>query len=228
MNAPAAAAQFDGMFQVKHLMVDEILDRVLRHARVVENLADDDSIVSGIIVAERIARVHAAPRHLRTREQAIEEARVEVVKDGVEVIAVSLGADDLLAAAHLANEMRLAGEIVAGNVSAIARGVLGFNGLAVDLRDEDVKDGVQDTFGRAFQQIGNAQLEDIVTEANGVVDVRERIKPYLELRHGGTGTQFPVGVLEKFVKILSHGDKNRSLAAPGMARGSGSSGASSD
>src|SRR5512146_2717326 len=99
------------MFQVQHLVIDEVFDGVFRDARMIENLADDDRVVRGVVVAEEIARVHTAPRHLRAREQAVEESQVEVVKDGFEVVGMSLGAYDAFAAAHLPYEMRFAREI---------------------------------------------------------------------------------------------------------------------
>lgn len=52
MHHASAAAQLDGMPQVKHLMINKIFDGIERDARRVENAADDNSVMRGIIVTQ--------------------------------------------------------------------------------------------------------------------------------------------------------------------------------
>jgi hypothetical protein len=59
----AAATRFDAdwMFEVKHLVVQQILDGAARSIGAVEHAADDDGVVCSVVVAEHTARVVGAP-----------------------------------------------------------------------------------------------------------------------------------------------------------------------
>jgi len=103
-NAPAAA-EFDGMSQVQHLMIDKILNRIKRYARRVKNAADDDGVMCGIIMAQASQGLVAAPGHLRSSHEAVEEAKIEIVKNLVEIIVLSFGALNAFASAELADEL---------------------------------------------------------------------------------------------------------------------------
>src|SRR5215469_12966947 len=92
VNTAAAAPQSDGMAQLQHLMKYQILERVLRNTRVVENAAHHDGVVGGIIVAEAAAGMVFAPAHQRARHQPMEEPAIEVVKDLFQVVVVAPGA----------------------------------------------------------------------------------------------------------------------------------------
>ena len=50
MDAPSTASQLDRMLEVKHLVINQILDRILGNKGAVEDLAYHDGIVRGIIV----------------------------------------------------------------------------------------------------------------------------------------------------------------------------------
>ena len=81
MNAAAAAAQPDRVLEVKHFVIDDVFDGVARNVRMVENTADDNGVVGGIVVPEAVARVILAPGHLGTGQQAVEKSVVEIVKN---------------------------------------------------------------------------------------------------------------------------------------------------
>jgi len=59
----AAASGFDahGMLEVEHLVVEKVLDGAARGVRAVEDAADDDGVVGGVVVAEHAAGVMGAP-----------------------------------------------------------------------------------------------------------------------------------------------------------------------
>ena len=61
MHASPTAAQLDWVLQVQHFVVEDVLDDVAGDAWVVEDAADDDGVVGGVVVAEAIAGVVAAP-----------------------------------------------------------------------------------------------------------------------------------------------------------------------
>ena len=90
MHEAAAAAELDGMPQVQHLMIDEIFDGKRRDTRGIENAADDDGIVRGIIVAQAAESLVAAPGHLRPSHQAMKETEIQLVKNLVEIIVLAL------------------------------------------------------------------------------------------------------------------------------------------
>ena len=100
MHEAAAAAELDGMPQVQHLMIDEIFDGIERDARGIENAADDDGIVRGIIVAQAAESLVAAPGHLRPSHQAMEETEIQLVKNLVEIIVLAFGTLNALASAQ--------------------------------------------------------------------------------------------------------------------------------
>src|ERR1700688_3576171 len=114
MHAATTSPQFHRMFEVQHLVVNDVLHRVGGNSRVVKDAAHDDSIVGGIVVAEAVASMIAGPGHLRRSEQAVKESLVQIFKDNFEVVGSPLGSFDSLAAAHLAYEVCFPGDILPG------------------------------------------------------------------------------------------------------------------
>ena len=88
------------MLQVEHFVVEDVFDGISRHVRVVEDAADDDGVVRGIVVAEAAAGVVLAPGKLRTAQESVEEAAVEVVEDFFQMVMVATGGAYVLASAH--------------------------------------------------------------------------------------------------------------------------------
>src|SRR5579864_7776569 len=78
MHTAPAAAQFHGMLEVQHFVVNDVFDRVARNSRVVEDPTDNYGIVRRIVVAESVASVIAAPGHLWSSQQAIKESPVQI------------------------------------------------------------------------------------------------------------------------------------------------------
>ena len=81
MHTAAAAAQLHWVLQVEHFVEDDVLEHVSGHPRMVEDPADDDGVVGGIVVAEAVAGVVAAPGKLGASQEFVEEAAVQVFKD---------------------------------------------------------------------------------------------------------------------------------------------------
>lgn len=81
VHTSSAAPQFDRVLQVQHLVVENVFDGVARYARVIEDAADDDSVMSRVVVAETAPGVVLAPGELRTTHESVEEATVEVFED---------------------------------------------------------------------------------------------------------------------------------------------------
>src|SRR5579871_3409680 len=61
MDAAAAAAQFDRMLQVQHFVIKDVLQDIAWHSGVIENPADDDGVVRGIVMPQAVAGALLAP-----------------------------------------------------------------------------------------------------------------------------------------------------------------------
>src|SRR6266567_8100117 len=118
--APPAAAQPDWMFQMQHLVIHDVLQYILRHGKMIEDPADNDRIVCRIVVAENAAGPGLAPAHAWARQQSVKEFRVQFLKYYVQVVEVSACRTQALPPAHLADEMGLAHDFMAGDILPIA------------------------------------------------------------------------------------------------------------
>src|ERR1039458_1138977 len=101
MNTPSAPSEFDRMLQVEHFVVEDVLNGVARHARVVEDATDDDGVVGGVVVAETVAGLVAAPGQLRASHESVEEAAVEVVEKFFEMVVVAAWGAGVVVSANL-------------------------------------------------------------------------------------------------------------------------------
>ena len=119
------------MLQVQYFVEDDVLDDVARDAGMVEYSADDDGVVGRVVVAEAVAGVVAAPGELRASHESVEEAAVEVVENFFEMIMVAAGGVDVLASANLADEAGLGGDVVTGDIPAVAKSFATIHGAPV-------------------------------------------------------------------------------------------------
>src|SRR5262249_50419023 len=55
MNAASAAIQLDWMLQVQHLVINEIFHCITRHVCAIEDPADDNCVVGGIVMSKTLA-----------------------------------------------------------------------------------------------------------------------------------------------------------------------------
>jgi hypothetical protein len=61
VDAAAAGFDADGVLEVEHLVVEEVLDGAAGGVGAVEDAADDDGVVGGVVVAEHAAGVVGGP-----------------------------------------------------------------------------------------------------------------------------------------------------------------------
>src|SRR6185437_7879566 len=184
VDAAAAAALAHGMAQVQHFVIEHVLEHELRHAGRIEDAADQDGVVGGIVVAEVAAGDGRGPAEVGASHPALEEAQVEVVKEGFEVVVAALGRLELLAAANLADEVGLGGDVLLTDEATVAGIVDLGDGAAVELAQQDVGKGLEHQFGGGLQEIAQADEEAAFAQADGVVEVGEGIEADL---HGGEG-----------------------------------------
>ena len=204
MHDAPAAAQLNRMTQMQHLVIDEIFDGIEGNASGIENAANDDGVMRGIIVAQAAESLVAAPCHLGSGHQAVEEAEIKLVKNLVEIIVLALGTLNALASAQLADELRLLRHGMAAGVFAVTRGMGSINGLAMKLGDEDMQDGIEHRLGRAFKKIGEADKDASLAQADGAIDVGEAVEADLKLRQRSARTQIAIGLLKNLVESGGH------------------------
>ena len=150
VDAAAEASHFYGMLEVEHLVVEQVVEGVAGAGGAVEDLAYDDGVVGGVVVAEHAASMVGGPGQRRATQEAVEEARVERFEDFIEMEEAAFGAGDALGAAGVADELGLSGDGGGGGEALVADAVGRVDGLFVELGEKDVGDGVEDRFGRAL------------------------------------------------------------------------------
>jgi hypothetical protein len=196
VDAATAGFDADGMLEVEHLVVEEILDRAARGVGAIEDAGDDDGVVSGVVVSEHAAGVVGAPSERGAAEEAVEETDVEGLEDFVEIVVVTGGCGEAFAAAGLADVLGLFGDDLRGDVAAVAVGVDAGDGFLVELGEEDVGDGVVNAIGCGLEEVGEADVEAAFAEADGGVERGEAAEADVECGDGGSGAEFAVLVFE--------------------------------
>ena len=196
VDAAATGFDADGMLEVEHLVVEEVLDGAARGVGAVEDAGDDDGVVGGVVVAEHAASVMRGPGERGAAEEAVEEAGVEGLKDFVEFVMAADGCGEAFAAAGLADVLGLFGDGLGGDVAAVAVGVGAGDGLFVELGEEDVGDGVMDGVWRGLEEVGETDVEAAFAKADGGVERGETTEADIERGNRGSGAEFAVLVLE--------------------------------
>jgi hypothetical protein len=170
VDTAAESAHAHGMLEVEHLVVEQVFDGVARAGGAVEDFANDDGVVSGVVMAEGTLGVVLAPGEVGPAEQASEKALVQMVEDFFEMEEAAFGAGDALGAAGVADELGLACYSGRGGEALVAKAVGSVDGLFVELGEQDVGDGVKDGLRSAFEQIGEADVDVAFAKADGGVE----------------------------------------------------------
>jgi hypothetical protein len=74
VDAAASRLDADRVLEMQHLVIQEILDGTSRRVWAVEDAADDDGVVGGVVMAEHAAGRMGAPGERGATEEAMEEA----------------------------------------------------------------------------------------------------------------------------------------------------------
>ena len=206
MHASSAAPKFDGMLEVQHLVIDDVLHRVAGNRGVVEHPADHDGIVRGVVMPKYAASAAPTPAHARTRQQSVKKPRVQVFEYHLKIIKMSFRTVEALAAAYLPHQVRLADDFTAADIFAITSRLAAIDGLPVDLREQNVSDGAKNGFGSAFEQVREPHQKPTLAHADGVIDVCEGKEFNLHLGRGRSRPQRPVRFVKKFRQAVSHAE----------------------
>jgi len=119
----------------------------------------------------------------------------------------------VFASAHLADEPRFGGNVVAGDVAAITGAVGTIDRLTIKLGEQDVGDRAQHGFGSAFEQVGETDVELSLAEADSAVDGDESVETNMHRRLGRVGTEFAIGFVKDFGELWGHVEKRVAEAA---------------
>ncbi len=196
MDAAAGSLHFYRVLEVEHLVVEQVFDGVTGAGGTVEDLAYYDGVVCGVVVAQGSLGHGFAPCELGATHEAVEEAGVERVEDFFEVVVAAMGAEIALGAAAAADELGLLHDGGGGGEALVAVVLRGVNGLFVELGDEDVRDGAEDGFGCAFEQVREADVELVFAEADGGVEGDKFAETDVKWRHGRSRAECSVFFLE--------------------------------
>src|SRR6266850_8379274 len=91
-----------------------------------------------------------------------------------------------------------------GDVAAIACTQSAVHGLAVELGEENVRDGMEHGFRRAFEQVRHPHVEFALAKTDGVVDGDKGIEANMERWDRRTGPLFAIGLLKDFCELKGH------------------------
>lgn len=143
----------------------------------------------------------AAPRHQRTSHQAVKKPGIKLIENLFQVVMGAFGAEQAFASAHLANEVGLGGNALAAREFAKPGCVLSIDLFAVELGNQDVKDGMQHGLRRSLQQVRDSHQNAPVAQPDGVVEIGEGKKLNLEFRQGSARTQLTICQLKQDVRF---------------------------
>jgi hypothetical protein len=200
VNAAASGLHADGMLEVQHLVVEQILDGAARSVGAIEDAADHDGIVGRVIVAEHAAGVVRAPGEDRASEKTMEEARIQRIEDLIQIKLMTYGSEDALPSAGLADVLGLTRDGFRRDVATVAIGVCGGDGFLVKLCKQDMRYSVVDGLGGVLEDVGEADVKTSLAKPDGGVERGEAAETDVEGRDGGT---WPEGA----ILLFKDGDK---------------------
>jgi len=204
MHAAASVLRSHGMLEVQHLVVHQIFDGVARRVLPVEDTADHDGVVRRIVVSEQATCAVFAPGELRTAHESVKETRIQAFKHFIEIVMTALSGGDSFASARLADALAVPHHHFAGSVAPVAVGVRGVDRLAIELGQQDVRNGAQNILRRSFKQVGKMDLDATFAQTDRRVEAGEAVEPDFKRRHRSTRTQDAILLLEQLQKLGVH------------------------
>ena len=107
MNAATAGFDANGMLQVEHLVVKQVLDGAAWGIGTIEDAAYDDGVMGGVVVAQHAAGVVGGPGERGSAEESVEESGVQGFEYLVQIVVMACRGEEALAAARLADMLGL-------------------------------------------------------------------------------------------------------------------------
>src|SRR5438105_2951402 len=131
-------------------------------------------------------------------------APVQIFKNFFQIKAMTVGRSNLLAPAHLTNEVCLGAQAAPTDVSAIALRATSIYWLAVKFGQQDVGNCLQHAFWRTLQQVRNSRQHSSLAQPYVVVDIGEREELDRKFRHRSARPQLAVTFLENGLDPVRH------------------------
>ena len=116
----------------------------------------------------------------------------------MEVETVALGTGDVFTAAGLTEEMEIAADVVLVEVEIVAFALMGGDGFAEELADEDKGEGFEDGSGGGLEGVGDAEFEAAVFGLDEGIGVGEAAEFDGENGERGTGADSAEDLLADF------------------------------
>lgn len=204
MHASPAASQLDGMLQVQHFVINDVLDSRSRDVRMVEDPAHNNGIVCGIIVAEAVSGSVRAPGKARSAQQRVKESGVEMVEDFFQIVGMSYGGGQAFPPANLPDQMGFSRHLMAGDIAAITKSMLTPNRFPVEFGKQHMRQGAQYGVRRPLKHVRNANQQPAFPHADGAVDVGKGEKLHRDIRQNTLRAQLAVRLVKNLEKAIAH------------------------
>jgi hypothetical protein len=204
MDTPAKPAHLHRVLEVKHFVIQQVLDRVTRTRGAIEYPAHHDRVVGGIVMAEGASRQVLTPGEFWPSQKTAEEPEVECVEDFLKIEEAAVRAREAFGPPGVAYQFRLACNGSARRKPLESQALRGLDWLAVKLGQQDMSNGVQDAFWGTFEKVGKADQNAAFPKPNCGVEGSEAAEPNDNGRHGRPGTNRAVLLLEQSLKIDAH------------------------
>ena len=204
VHAPPAPPQLHRMFQMQHLVEQNIFNRIPRHPRMIKHAADHNRIVRRIIMSQTPARMIPAPGQLRTPHKPMKKSPVQVVKKFFEMIMMSPRRMNVLSPPHLPHQSSLRRNIVAGDISPVTRALSPIHRLAIELRQQYMRNRMQHIYRSALQQVRDPRINLSLPQSNRIVDGDKRIKPNMHNWRRRARPKFAISFVKNLGYLLKH------------------------
>ena len=170
---PGGSRVLNRIPDVQHLVIHDELHGHARHRGGVEDPAENDGMVRGVVVTERPTRGPQAPTEVRAGHEAVEVPKVDGFEDIDEVVVRSAWGSQFLAAPSLADGGDLRSHVFSGEMAAVAPGVVRGHRPSEKLRKKDECESFEDRGRRFFQDVSDAYLNLAVLQLNEGVRIGE-------------------------------------------------------
>ena len=86
--------------------------------------------------------------------------------------------------------------------------------LAIELRDQDVRNGAQHRLRRAFQDVGERNVQAAFAQPDGGVEGGEAAEAHMEGWHGRARADNAIFVLENLLQLGTHDKVSLAFSVP--------------
>jgi hypothetical protein len=197
MRLNAAGGRTQRMLDVQHLVEEHVLHSEAGHDRAVEPAIHHDLIERGIKAAKLGAPCAAAPTESRSVKPSAEVEPVEPREHGREIEVRAPGAGLDATPASAAQRGNTTASARRDRVVAVSREELTRSTAPVDPREQDSGRSLKNHQGRAAQYVRNPHARALLLNANGVHQIRIRIKLDSEPRRAARASQARVDALKE-------------------------------